>query len=336
MEAEIKYRVNKEQHTSLGEVAPLSQPYVLVVDPSNLCNFKCKFCPSGDMELIKSTGRYQGFLDFELFKNIIDSLQEFDEPLRVLRLYKEGEPLLNKRFVDMVRYAKQSGYVKRVDTTTNGVLLNPELNRKLIQAGLDQINISVNGVSSEQINYYTRAKVDFDRYVDNIRDLYKNKGNCEISIKSIKEILNTKEQDKFFDIFGGIANRIVLENISPAWPQFIFHEDVAMEFTCGNYGQEIVNRKVCPYIFYIMVVNASGTVSTCIGDWPNKQIVGDLKTQTVKEVWQGAALDKYRVDHLMGNRSESEFCGECQVVSHGTIDNMDMQAHDILKRMGNI
>lgn len=51
----------------------------------------------------------------------------------------------------MIKLAKDSKYFKRIDTTTNGVLLNKELNRRIINAGIDQINISVNGVSEEQI-----------------------------------------------------------------------------------------------------------------------------------------------------------------------------------------
>jgi MoaA/NifB/PqqE/SkfB family radical SAM enzyme len=333
VKAAVKYRINLEQHVALGEVAPLSMPYVLVADPINVCNFKCKFCPTGNQELIRSTGRYQGRLEYSLFKKIIDDLQEFPEPLRVLRLYKEGEPLLNPQFAEMVRYAKESGHVKKVDTTTNGALLNPKRNREIIDAGLDQINISVNGVNAAQIYHYTGARVDFDRYVDCVRDLYENRGSCEISVKGIKENLSEAERTRFFEIFGNIANRIVLENLSPAWPQFVFHEDVAMEFNSGNYGQEIINRKVCPYIFYMMVVNASGKASTCIGDWPNRQIVGDLRTQTVKEVWRGEALNRFRIDHLEGNRANSEFCGVCQVVSHGTVDDMDAYAKEILERM---
>lgn len=333
MKAIVKYRVNAEDHVTLGKVAPLSAPYVLLVDPVNVCNFKCKFCPTGNHELIRTTGRYQGMLDFKLFTKIIDDLKDFDEPIRVLRLYKEGEPLLNPVFADMVEYAWKSKLVRKIDTTTNGALLNPTLNRAIIDAGLGQINISVNGVSAEQIYYYTRTKIDFDQYVANIRDLYENRGDCEISIKAIKENLSAEEQKRFFDIFGNISNRIALENLSPAWPDFKFDESMKMEFASGNYGQQIIERKVCPYIFYVMVVNSSGRASTCVGDWPNKLIVGDLTTQTVKEVWRGALLNEHRIAHLKGHRKDNAFCKVCQVVSHGTIDNLDAYAEEVLKRM---
>ena len=74
------------------------------------------------------------------------------------------------------------GGVKRIDTTTNGLLLNPERNRKLIASGIDQINISVNGVDEGQYKKLTNREIDFGKFVSNIKDLYLNRGDCEIYI----------------------------------------------------------------------------------------------------------------------------------------------------------
>jgi len=332
MKAKNKHRVNLEKHVVLGKVLPLEAPFVLLVDPSNLCNLKCKFCPTGNRELIKKTGRYQGNLDLGLYKKIIDDLREFNEPIRVLRLYKEGEPLVNKHFPEMVRYAKESGRVLRIDTTTNGHLLTSALNRSIVAAGLDQINISVNGMSAAQIFKFTRTRVDFEKYVANIRDLYSARGKCEVCVKAIKENLSSKEQEEFYSVFGNIADRVYLENLSPAWPEFAFDE-MDMRFSCGNYGQEIVERKVCPYIFYIMVVNSDGRTSLCVGDWKHGLVYGDLKTSSVKSLWNGDAINKFRLANLDGKRGELPFCRDCQVVSHGTLDNIDAYAKAIKKRL---
>lgn len=327
----IADRRKVEEHKILGKIVPLKMPFVIVLDPSNLCNHRCKFCPTGDDKLIKTTKRWNGLFNFDLFKKIINDLKEFDTPLNVLRLYKEGEPLINKKFPEMVRYAKYSGHVKRVDVTSNGMLLNPELNIKLVESGLDRINISVNGVSDEQIQFYTNTKVDFDKYVQNIRHLYRNKGNLEIFIKSIKENLSKEEQKKFYDIFGEISDRIFLENISPAWPEFEFN-GIPMKFSCGNYGQEIINRTICPYIFYMMVINSDGKVSFCIGDYKHILIAGDTKKQSVKEIWNGNILNKARLEQLNGNIKNMIFCKNCEVISHGTLDNLDPYKEEILKR----
>ena len=332
MRARVQRRVSAKNTVVLGSVLPLDTPFVLLVDPSNLCNMRCAFCPSGNRDLIRKTGRYQGNLDFALFTKIVDDLKEFSSPIKVLRLYKEGEPLLNPHFSDMVRYAKESKRVLRVDTTTNGVLLNPKLNRQIVEAGLDQINISVNGVSPEQIYKFTRAKVDVRKYCDNIRDLYENRGSCEIYVKAIKENLSPDEQSLFFDMFGDISDRIYLENLSPAWPEFSF-DGMEMKFSSGHYGQPIVHRRVCPYIFYVMVVNSDGTTSLCVGDWKHTSSYGDVRQQSVRDIWLGRVINSHRMAHLENRRSEYSLCAACQVISHGTLENIDEFAEEIRQRL---
>ena len=103
-------------------------------------------------------------MDFEVYKGIIDSLKDFPDPIRVIRLYKEGEPLVNPRFADMVRYAKQSPKVLRVDTTTNASLLTPERSLEIIDAGLDRLNISVEGMNAEQYRDFSGHKMDYQKY----------------------------------------------------------------------------------------------------------------------------------------------------------------------------
>lgn len=332
MKAKIKTRVDEENHVILGEVLPLKTPFVLLIDPSSLCNFRCKFCPTGNQTLIRETGRYQGVLDFNLFKKIIDDLGEFSEPVKVLRLYKEGEPLINPHFSDMIKYARDSKRVLKIDTTTNGVLLNSKLNRQIAAAGLDQINISVNGVSSEQIYKFTNAKIDFEKYIDNIRDFYENKGNCEVYIKAIKQNLSPDEQAKFLDIFGNISDRIFFENLSPAWPEFEF-DGMDMKFSAGHYGQPIEARQVCPYIFYIMVINSDGKTSLCVGDWKHQLGYGDTRKQSVRDIWLGDIANSYRMAHLENRRGEIDFCKNCQVITHGTLDNIDKYAAEIKQKL---
>ena len=109
MKAKLQTRIQQENRTPLQEVIPLETPIILFVDPTSKCNFQCTFCPTGDRALIDSTERYQGLLDYSVYTKLIDDLAEFDKPIKVLRLYKDGEPFLNKRFADMVAYAKQSG-----------------------------------------------------------------------------------------------------------------------------------------------------------------------------------------------------------------------------------
>ncbi|MDX2095219.1 MAG: radical SAM/SPASM domain-containing protein [Alphaproteobacteria bacterium] len=323
MKAEIKPRINLEGRTRLETVIPLSTPFILFVDPASVCNFKCSFCPTGDRPLISDTGRWQGRLHMDNFTKIIDDLEEFDQPLKVLRLYKEGEPLLNTNLPKMIRYAKASRQVPYIDTTTNGYLLTPKNVDALIEAGLDRINISVDGLSDEMFWDLTKTKVDFKKFVEQIKYLADNRGQCEICIKMIGDKLSEDEKKKFFDIFGDLCDRIALENLAPCWPEFDADVRMGVEITQGIYQQEIGDVDTCPYIFYSISVNSDGTVSLCFLDWARKLVIGDTRTQSLKSIWEGEALFQHRLAHLQGNRKANPVCAACGQLSHCMPDSID-------------
>jgi MoaA/NifB/PqqE/SkfB family radical SAM enzyme len=333
MKAKVQPRINLENRTRLETVIPIPTPFVLFVDPSSSCNFRCKFCPTSDSKLIKETGRWQGQMDFGLYKKMIDDLKAFDRPLKVLRMYKEGEPFLNKHFADMVRYAKESGTTEFVDTTTNGYLLDYEHVRPVLDAGIDRINISVDGMSDQMFLEFTGVKVNFDKFVDNIRKLYEMKGECEICIKIAGDYLSEEDKKRFFDIFGECADRVFIENVAPCWPEFDVEQRLGVNIEKGIYNQEVTAVNTCPYIFYSMSVNSDGSVSLCFLDWARKLIIGDVRNQSVKEIWDGAQMFQYRVQHLEGRRGENPVCGQCGQLSHGLPDNIDPYAGELLKKL---
>lgn len=340
MKAKIEPRINLDNRTRLENVIPLSTPFILFVDPSSICNFRCKFCPTGHRDLIKE--RFNGNMDFDIYKKIINDLKIFDKKLKVLRLYKEGEPLLNRNFANMVKYAKDSGYVEYVDTTTNGYFLNYDLGEKILCAGLDKINISVNGLSNETFLKFTGVKIDFDKYIDNIKKFYKlresGKYNCEICIKITGDFLTEDEKIMFYETFGDYTDRIFIENISPCWPEFDVEDNTKINIskTNGIYGQSINNETeivVCPYIFYSTTINSDGTVSLCFLDWAHKLITGDVNKQSLKEIWDGDLLHNYQIENLNGRRKKNDVCMNCGQLKYCMPDNIDPYIKDILLRM---
>lgn len=333
MKAEIKPRINLENRTKLEEAIPLDTPLILFVDPSSSCNFKCKFCPTGDPELIRETGRWQGQLEWNLYLKIIEDLKAFPKPLKVMRLYKDGEPLLNTHFADMVRLAKESGVAETVDTTTNGFLLTPKVIQPVLEAGLDRINISVDGLSDEQFLEFTGRRVDFKKFVENIKLLYAAKGDCEISIKIAGDHMCEDDKKKFYDTFGNYADRVFIENMAPCWPEFDVEERCDITINQGIYDQPIAEVNTCPYIFYSLAINAEGLVSLCFLDWARKLLIGDVRKDSLSEIWHGDLLHRHRVAHLEGRRKDDPFCAECGQLSHCSPDNIDPYVKTVLKNL---
>jgi len=94
MKAEISQRIRMRNRTPLQDVIPLDTPFHIFVDPSAACNFSCRFCFNRD----KSRTNHR-ILKFELFRKIVDDIKQFPRKLKVLRLYKEGEPFSTNTFL---------------------------------------------------------------------------------------------------------------------------------------------------------------------------------------------------------------------------------------------
>ena len=336
MKAEIKPRINLEGRTRLETVIPLATPFVVFVDPASACNFQCSFCPTGHRDMIRDTGRYQGAMKYDLFQKIVDDLGAFDSPIKVLRLYKDGEPFLNKRLADMIAYAKASGHVEYIDSTTNGTFITPERLGPVIEAGLDKINISVDGMTREQYSRFTKTDFDFDGFVKNVRWLYENKGQCEVVVKIPGELITEAQRQEFYDTFGDHCDRIFIENFAPCWPEFDIEAHTGVKIQGGIYQQDVGDTDTCPYIFYGYSVNADGLVSSCFLDWERKLVIGDARRQSMKEIWTSDAMNALRLQHLEGKRCENAVCGGCGQLTHCLPDNIDPYREALLARFRNV
>ena len=332
MKAEFKPRIDLKNRTKLETVIPLDTPYIIFIDPSDVCNFQCDFCPTGDRELMKRTsGRGYGNMSWEKYVKIIDSLADFPNRVKVIRLYKDGEPLLNPRFADMVKYAKESGYCDRVDTTTNASLLTPEKSDAIIAAGLDRINISIEGVDDETYRSFSHYNLKYSDIVENVRYFYEHKTNTEMIVKINGDVISEEQKNQFLEDFGDITDGIFIESIMDCWPTFEL-EKVVINDERGIYGQEIREVQVCPYVFYSIAVNSNGTVSLCFLDWHRKLVIGDIERDSLKDLWNGKEMQEFRKMFLEKRRKEHYICSVCGQMKQGQPDDVDQYADVLLER----
>jgi MoaA/NifB/PqqE/SkfB family radical SAM enzyme len=334
MKAQIKPRLDLFDRLELKEVIPLVTPYVVYVDPCDKCNFQCKFCPTGDRELMKKTyGRNHGPMDFYKFQTLIDGIGQFEDKVKVIRLYKDGEPLLNPRLADMIRYAKDSGCCERVDTTTNASLLTPSLSLALIGAGLDRINISVEGITSAQYADFSRFSLDYDKFVKNIAFFYEHRKQCEMNIKINGDILTKEQTQHFFKTFGDITDGIFVEHAIDYWPTFK-QEKIEINQEIGILGHKVKEVMVCPYIFYEMAINSDGTFSMCRFDWKRILILGrELGVYaSPKKVWNSILLWELQRRFLRLERDSLFYCANCGEMKQGVTEDLDEFAQEILDK----
>jgi len=271
-------------------------------------------------------------MKFDVFQKITDDLAEFDKPIKVLRMYKDGEPFLNKRLADMIAYAKKAKHIEYIDTTTNGTFLSPDRVGPVLEAGIDKINISVDGMTVDDYVRFTGFKFDFKKFVENVKWLYDNRGTCEVVVKIPGELITDAQRQEFFDTFGDHCDRIFVENFAPCWPQFDIEEHTGIKISKGIYQQDVGDTDTCPYIFYGYSVNADGLVSSCFLDWGRKLIIGDVREQSMKEIWTSEKMNALRLQHLEGRRRQNGVCGNCGQLSHCLPDNIDKHRPMLLEK----
>jgi len=325
------------QRTRLETIIPLETPFTLMLAVASVCNYRCGYCPCSRPDLLKAYNVQKGIMDFDLYKKIIDDFDGFPQPIKILRLVKEGEPLLNKRFVDMVRYAKEKQPSVKVDTTTNATLLTPELSDAIIDAGLNKIFISLQGMNAEAYKRIAGVDIDFNRLLENVIYFCEHRKDCEAYIKVPDIGVDESEKKQFLELFDGYADEMFVEHIIPTWPDFDI-SDIKKDDGIGYYGDPIYRDyiKVCPLIFYDMVVDFDGALEPCTVDWIHKTELGNVKDQSLYELWNGKNFNDLRRLHLRGQRPSHPLCGKCVTLQYCNVDNIDIYANELLERFAEL
>src|SRR6476619_4614464 len=133
------------------------KPVCLYLETTNRCNLLCTTCPRTYEELEPPAD-----MSWELFRSIVDQVPDIERAV----LHGVGEPMLVRNLPKMVRYLKERGTY--VLFNTNGTVLSEKNGRALIEAGLDELRVSLD--ASTRASYITvRGKDYFERILKNVR-----------------------------------------------------------------------------------------------------------------------------------------------------------------------
>lgn len=325
----------RNKRTPLETVAPLSSPYVIYIDPCGACNFGCTFCPCNNSRYMTKE-RFK-VMSSDTFKKITDDMCCFDEKVKVVDLWAWGEPFMNKNLPDMIQYLHDKNACREIRTCTNGSFLKPELNQRLADSGLDMIRISISAMDSQGYEETCKVKFDFEKLVDNVKDLYKkSRGtNLKVSIKTVEIAVNNEDKlNLFYDIFAPISDYIFIEDIVDAFPGYENLEkpdNTKVTFRKWNSYEDRANY-VCAKPLVQMAIHSDGAVSACCNDWMFKTAYGNIETDSLKDLWLSEHLNNFRLLHLEKDRREIPYCRICDCESDDDIDDVrDVIAQNIRK-----
>lgn len=133
------------------------EPVCLYLEPTNRCNLLCQTCPRTFEALEPPTD-----MSWDLFTRIVDQFPKIE---RVV-LHGVGEPMMVRELPKMIRYLKSRGTY--VLFNSNGTLLNRRKGEELVEAGLDELRISLDA-AEPSVFKQVRGLDMFDQIVNNVR-----------------------------------------------------------------------------------------------------------------------------------------------------------------------
>lgn len=320
-----------KRDTRLIDAVPLSTPWTLFLDITNACNAKCSYCPTGDIDLLRKVGRKNALMSWDLFTKIVDDMKAFPQRCRRVNTYKDGESLLHPKYPDMIRYLKAADVTETIWTKTNGIPLKPELNQELVTCGLDMIGISVQHVHAQGFYDIAKARIDYDEYRANVLDLYqRSRGTgVQVSTKIADFGLTDAEKQKFIDDFSDRCDFIAIENLH-GWSASDL-KDWKLGTNGSFDGSPVVEKLACPLTLYMLTVSSNGDISICNDDFAHWHDLGNVKNESLVEIWQGEKLRRFRLMHLEGRKAENPACGPCDYIRH-LPDSIDADREEYARR----
>jgi MoaA/NifB/PqqE/SkfB family radical SAM enzyme len=252
-------------------------PEIVQIESTNLCNAKCVFCPRDDM------ARQQGIMDMALFQKVADECAALG--IGHIRMHNYGEAFMDRQLVEKVRYAKRLG-IPEVGLISNGSLITEAAARGMVDAGLDAINISVDAAGKEVFER-TRLGLNYDKVIANVERLIRIRDEAgrrrpKLILSFVRQDNSTEEQS-FIAHWRTKADKIHITDLHN-WAGTLNHES-DVNFPCYR-----------PWLTFTVLWD--GRVSLCCADFDGREILGDLRTSTIREIWNSGPYLRARRAHL--------------------------------------
>jgi len=244
----------------------------------------------------------KGFFDYKLYKKIVK--ESAQKGLSSLKLNIRGEPLLHRRLVDMVAFAKENGILE-VMFNTNGLLLTPQKTRDLVEAGLDYLIVSIDGATKET---YERIRVG---------------GNFNVLKRNLEYFIQYREEKRLNKPLIRLQFVEMQENTHEVEQYLAMWHDKVDVMTCNRYSNRgcgaerkafdmvSIGRANCYHPWRRLSINWQGGAQMCCGDWNSLCVLGNVNEQTIYEIWHSERFNDYRKKLIARQLDKIPCCKDC-------------------------
>lgn len=289
-------------------------PVSVSFEPTTSCNLRCPECPSG----LRQFSRPKGMLEQDFFRKTIDDIYK---ELFYLIFYFQGEPFLNPEFLEMVKYATS----KRIytATSTNAHFLTDEVAKATVESGLDRLIISIDGTTQDTYKQY-RVGGNIEKVLEGAKNIVKWKRALKSKTPFVFfQFLVVKHNEHQIEDIKRIAREIGVDEVRFKTAQVYDYEHDPNHLIPENqkYSRYIKNSdgshrpknkmaNHCWKLWHANVITWDGLVVPCCFDKDAKHQLGNLRTQSFREVWQNPKYRAFR-SKLMAGRKNIDICANC-------------------------
>jgi len=340
-EYRLKLAPNSEEKSTDEKYIPL----VISWNMTLRCNLKCAHCYINAEETKTSVKE----LSTDAAKMLIHQITEVSKPLLIL---SGGEPLLRDDIYEIIKYGADRGL--RMGMGSNGVLIDDEVAKKLKEAGMWTVAISLDSSIPERHDEFRGVKGCWQHAVDAIKALKKAgiqvQVNCTVTqqnydevedIMALSEKLGVENFHLFFLVPTGRGTDI--EDITPQMYEEMITKTLAkttkyklnVKPSCAPQFMRVAKEqgvdmsrwvRGCMAGLYYCRIYPSGEVTPC----PYMPVsLGNIREKSFKDIWFNSKVfqslrDFDQLKGKCGVCEHNSICGGCRARAYGvTTDQMD-------------
>ena len=271
------------------------------LETSSFCNAECSICPH------KSMKRRQGFMEEKLWRKILDDCSKTD--IHNIHYHLNGEPLMNPQLPKIISYGRLMNPNSSHAFFTNGALLGKRTTEFFPDSLVDRIVVSFDGGTKETYESH-RVGLKF-----------------EDTIQSVKEFIEIRDQQHFVKpkiillMVLTYENQHTQEDFKNLWKKILKDgvDEVHLSYPMNWAGAVEVNKpdikfgrpEVCPYLFNFVFILHTGEAVMCCMDYEGKEVVGDVRKQSVEEIFNSKRYQELRQLYTDKKWDELPMCNRC-------------------------
>lgn len=255
-------------------------PVAVIIETTAYCNLDCIMCPQPKLK------RQRGNMEFDVLKKIVDeiAIESKDTQLWFAIM---GEPLINGfDFIKMVKYAKEKN-LKNLNLNTNGCFMNEKIVDELLDCDMYRIIFGIDAITPETYSKI-RKKGDYFQVIKNIEYIIKRKKERglklpELIVQFIVMDENEHEVEKFKKFW---LDKGLVVKLRPklGWGKGVTAENLTLPDEERTFP--------CPWLVRTVSIHWNGNVAQCDGDYEGIYNVGNIKNNTIKELWNGPLKER--------------------------------------------